>query len=94
MGLVLSDDETRLYVANGRARTVTAIDLDTGKLIASVEAGARPWGLAMSLDGKYLYSANGPSDDVTVIDINTFSIVTKVPVGETPWGVVVGPVLE
>jgi YVTN family beta-propeller protein len=92
MGLVLSRDESMLYVANGRGRTVAAIDLATAKEVALLEVGVRPWGLAMSLDGNTLYSANGPSDDVTVIDLDSFTIVTRIPVGETPWGAVAGPV--
>lgn len=91
MGLVLSTDESMLYVANGRAGTVAAVDLATESVVASVDAGPRPWGLALGLDGRFLYSANGPSDDVTVIDVEKFSIVTKIQVGETPWGVAVGP---
>lgn len=91
MGLVLSPDESTLYVANGRGQTVVAIDLATETVTHSVEVGPRPWGLAMSLDGSTLYSANGPSDDVSVIDVDTFTVTRKIPVGETPWGVVVGP---
>lgn len=91
MGLVLAPDAGTLFVANGRARTVTAVDLATEKVTASVEVGARPWGLGTSLDGKYLYSANGPSDNVSVIDIESFSVIATIAVGETPWGIAVGP---
>jgi YVTN family beta-propeller protein len=91
MGLVLSPDETMLYVANGRGQTVTAIGLASRQVVNSVVVGPRPWGLAMSPDGTTLYSANGPSDDVSVIDIASFEVVKKIPVGETPWGVVTGP---
>jgi len=91
MGLVLSPDESMLYVANGRGQTVTAIDLASRQVVNSVVVGPRPWGLAISPDGTTLYSANGPSDDVSVIDIASFEVVKKIPVGETPWGVVTGP---
>lgn len=91
MGLVLSPDESTLYVANGRGQTVVAIDLASATVTNSVVVGPRPWGLAMSLDGNTLYSANGPSDDVTVIDVESFAVISKIAVGETPWGVVVGP---
>jgi YVTN family beta-propeller protein len=91
MGLVLSENESKLFVSTGRGKTVVAVDLGADDVVNSVEVGARPWGLASSLDGRFLYSANGSSDDVTVIDTDTFQIVTKIPVGETPWGVAVGP---
>jgi len=91
MGLVLSPDESTLYVANGRGQTVVAIELEEEEVTESVVVGPRPWGLAMSLDGSTLYSANGPSDDVSVIDVESFEVIKKIPVGETPWGLVVGP---
>ena len=90
MGLVLAPDNKSLYVANGRARTVMAISLDTAEIIATVEAGQRPWGLSISPDGSKLFTANGPSNDVSVIDVASFSIVATIPVGSTPWGVWVG----
>jgi len=91
MGLVLSPDESTLYVANGRGQTVVEIDLTSQTVTRSVIVGPRPWGLTMSLDGSTLYSANGPSDDISVIDIESFEVIKRIDVGETPWGVVTGP---
>lgn len=93
MGLVLSQDGQTLYVANGRARTVLALNVVDGAIKSSVEAGRRPWGLAMSPDGSKLYTANGPSNDVSVIDVASFTVIATVPVGSTPWGVWTGPKL-
>jgi YVTN family beta-propeller protein len=90
MGLVLSADSQTLYIANGRAHTVLAMNVLDGSIEATVEAGQRPWGLAISPDGTKLFTANGPSNDVSVIDVASFKVVTKVPVGSTPWGVAVG----
>src|SRR5690606_7323687 len=73
MGVVLSPDDKSLYVANGRAKTVVAIDVASKTITQTVEAGQRPWGLTISPDGTKLYSANGPSNDVSVIDIATFT---------------------
>ena len=88
---MLSQDNQTLYIANGRARTVVAMNVADGSIKASVEAGRRPWGLAISPDGSKLYTANGPSNDVSVIDVATFTVVATVPVGSTPWGVWTGP---
>jgi len=90
MGVVLSPDDQTLYVANGRATTVLALDVTDGRILKTVEAGRRPWGLAISPDGSRLYTANGPSNDVSVIDVASFSVLAKIPVGSTPWGVWVG----
>jgi YVTN family beta-propeller protein len=91
MGLALSPDERRLYVANGRARTVSVIDLEADSLVADVRVGARPWGIGLTSDGKFLYTANGPSNDVSVIDTASLNVVAEVRVGKAPWGIAIGP---
>jgi quinoprotein dehydrogenase-associated probable ABC transporter substrate-binding protein/PQQ-dependent catabolism-associated beta-propeller protein len=91
MGLALSPDERRLYVANGRARTVSIIDLEASAVVADVRVGARPWGVGITSDGKFLYTANGPSNDVSVIDTASLNVVATIRVGATPWGIAVGP---
>ncbi len=91
MGMAITSDSKRLYVANGRGKTVSAINLDTLEVVDSVEVGPRAWGIAMTEDERFLYTANGPSDDVTVIDTASMEVVTKIAVGESPWGVVIGP---
>jgi YVTN family beta-propeller protein len=91
MGLALSPDEKRLYVANGRARTVSVIDLSTSNVVASVQVGARPWGIGLTSDGKLLYTANGSSNDVSVIDTASLNVIATIRVGATPWGIAVGP---
>ncbi len=91
MGQVLSRDNRKLYVANGRAKTVLEIDLSTQQVTRSVEVGVRPWGITLSTDGQRIYTANGPSDDITVVDTRSFEVVEKIPAGASPWGIVVGP---
>lgn len=91
MGVALSPDAGTLYVANGRSKTVSVIDLASGEVTANVEVGERPWGLALSFDGSRLYTANGPSNDVTVLDTETLEIVTRIEVGAGPWGLALVP---
>ena len=91
MGVALSRDAGTLYVANGRSKTVSVVDLASGEVTANVEVGERPWGLALSFDGSLLYTANGPSNDVTVLDTETLEIVTRIPVGASPWGLALVP---
>jgi YVTN family beta-propeller protein len=91
MGLALAPDGKRLYVANGRARTVSVIDLAISKVVARVRVGARPWGIGITSDGKFLYTANGPSNDVSVIDTASLNVVSTIRVGAMPWGIAIGP---
>lgn len=91
VGMVITSDSKRLYVANGRGKTVSAIDLNTFEVLASVEVGPRSWGIVLSEDERFLYTANGPSDDVTVVNTESMEVVTRINVGESPWGVAIGP---
>jgi YVTN family beta-propeller protein len=68
---------------------VLILDTATNSVVASVEAGPRPWGVALSPDGKSVYTANGPSNDVSVIDAETRRVTAKIPVGRGPWGIAV-----
>ena len=68
---------------------MAAIDLVSGKEIASVEVGMRPWGIALTADGQYLYVANGPSNDVSVVETDTLMVVATISAGERPWGVAI-----
>ena len=43
--LSLSPDERRLYTANGLSGDMTAVDLASGRPIATVKLGGRPWGI-------------------------------------------------
>jgi YVTN family beta-propeller protein len=91
MGLALSPDGKRLYVANGRARTISIIDLATSSVAAQVRVGNRPWGIGVTSDGKFLYTANGSSNDVSVIDTASLNVVSTIRVGKSPWGIAIGP---
>ena len=68
MGVVVSPDAKRVYVANGRGGTVSVIDAATNAVVSTIPVGQRPWGIALTPDGKKLYTANGPSNDVSVVD--------------------------
>lgn len=91
MGVVVSPDNSTLYVATGRGRAVVAIDTRTFATRTSDAIGDRPWGIALSPDGKLLYTANGPSNDISVIDATSLQLLRRIPVGQRPWGVVVLP---
>ena len=91
VGMVATADDKLLYVANGRGKTVSAIDLDTFKVLGSVEVGPRTWGIGLTEDERFLYTANGPSNDVAVISTESMQVVARIEVGKSPWGVAIGP---
>jgi YVTN family beta-propeller protein len=89
MGTTISPDGKYLYVSTGRSKMAVILDTTTNMVVASVEAGDRPWGIGLSPDAKTLYTANGPSHDVSVIDIASRHVTRKVAVGRGPWGLAV-----
>ncbi|MGZ8471026.1 MAG: glutaminyl-peptide cyclotransferase [Gemmatirosa sp.] len=94
MGLAVSPDGSRLFIATGRGGTVVAVDTHSNRPIGTVKVGTRPWGIALTRDGRKLYSANGPSHDVSVIDVRdptAMRVVKTLPVGQLSWGVAIGP---
>jgi YVTN family beta-propeller protein len=89
MRVKLSPDETRLYVSNGRAGTISVFDTHSYQLLETIKVGTRPWGIGVSPDGKFLFSANGPSNDVSVVDLKTNKEVARVKAGASPWGIAI-----
>ena len=89
MSVILSPDASKAYVSTGRGKMVFVIDTATDKVLASFEAGDRPWGIGVSPDGRMVYTANGPSNDVSVIDVEKQMVVKKIPSGGNPWGILI-----
>ncbi len=91
MGLVLSPDNSKLYVSTGRFHKVFVIDTASNKVLDSFEGGERPWGIGLSPDGNTIYTANGPGGDISAIDTASRSIRKKVKAADRPWGILVLP---
>lgn len=72
----------RLYVAHGA--TITAIDVDTGKVTPSLVAAQRAH-IALPLPGgDELLVTNGGSDTATLVDALTGAVRATVPTGQNP----------
>jgi YVTN family beta-propeller protein len=89
VGVAVSPDGRLVYVANGRADSVSVIDVRARAVAASIPVGRRPWGVALTRDGRRLYVANGRSNSVSIIDTATKRVVAAVPVGAGPWGIAI-----
>ena len=76
IGVAISPDGSRVYVANLVSQNTSVIDASTNKVIATIMAGGGDY-LAISPDGKYLYieSSNG---NIIVINTTTNSIVATI----------------
>ncbi|MEM7468251.1 MAG: glutaminyl-peptide cyclotransferase, partial [Pseudomonadota bacterium] len=87
--VLLSLDESRLFVAGGRANAIFVMDAETLDILATIPVGKRTWGLALTKDGKRLYTTDGVSHQVSVIDTEANKVVATIPVGKFPWGVAI-----
>jgi YVTN family beta-propeller protein len=92
LALALAPDGRRLFVSNGRAGTVSAVDVPSRRVLAtSAPFGDRAGGIALAPDGARLYVADGPANAVAVLDARTLELVGRIPEGELPCDLAVVP---
>jgi PQQ-dependent catabolism-associated beta-propeller protein len=89
VGIVMSSDGKRAFVALGRANHVAFVDVAARKVTQLVLVGKRAWNLALDKAQARLWVVNGLSDDVTVVDVAGAKAIKSIPVGRVPYGVVV-----
>jgi len=91
VGVRITKDGKKAFVALGPANRVAMINADTYEVEKYILVGQRVWQLAFTPDEKYIISTNGISNDVTFIEVANGKAVKSVPTGQLPWGVVVSP---
>jgi YVTN family beta-propeller protein len=94
-GIVVSPDNTTVYVANESSGTISVIDATNNYAVkATTSVGLDPYFLAISPDGKTLYVSNNiESGTVSVIDTTqpTYPVIATLSVGTFPNGLAVTP---
>jgi YVTN family beta-propeller protein len=97
VAVLLSQDQSRLYVANSLSDTVSVIDTDSSKVVGTILLrpdmardlpGVSPTGLAMSPDGKAMYVTLGDMNAVAVVDAGAMQLSGYIPAGWYPSAVV------
>ena len=87
--MVLSPDESRLYIAQTN-QVVQTIDTSTLKVSPNfIVVGNAPNAIAMSADGSYLYVLN--YSDMSVINTGTNKLVSNIPVGSQNIDIALSP---
>jgi YVTN family beta-propeller protein len=90
--VVVSPDQTTLYVVQYDSRRVDAVDVQAGKVVRSIDCPAPPTGLAISGDGAKLYiTCEGPAGVVCVAESATGKVTGQIAVGHTPGAPVLSP---
>ena len=91
VGIRITNDGKKAFVALGPANRVAVIDTATLKVEKYLLVGQRVWQMDFTPDDKLLFTTNGTSNDVSVIDVENLKVVKSIKVGRYPWGVVVAP---
>ena len=89
VGIQMSGDGKRAFVALGKANHVAFVDVAARKVTNLVLVGKRAWNLTLDKAEARLYVVNGLSDDVTVIDVAAAKPIKSIAVGRVPYGLVV-----
>jgi PQQ-dependent catabolism-associated beta-propeller protein len=85
VGITISRDGKRAFVAMGRANHVAFIDVASRKLTDTVLVGKRAWHVALNAAQTQLVVVNGLSDDVTIVDVASAKAIKSIPVGRVPY---------
>ncbi|MEJ2038563.1 MAG: fibronectin type III domain-containing protein, partial [Desulfosarcinaceae bacterium] len=87
IGLALTPDGARLYVAAYNDDVVTVIRTSDNAVIDTIGVGDGPWGMAVGRDGYYAYVTNSLDNTVWVIATDTGAIAATFGTGAKPQGV-------
>ncbi len=74
----------RLYVANNLDNSVSAVDLSTGKLLATVGVGDHPYTCIVTPDGKTVYSSIWGAAQVAVLETDPLRVTGWIPADDHP----------
>jgi YVTN family beta-propeller protein len=81
----------KAYIGNFKDNTVSVIDTEAGKVVATVPVSAGPHGMAITQDGRTVYISGDGSSAVDVIDTATDKVVKTIEVGKAPNGIALTP---
>ena len=88
VGIQMSRNGKRAFVALGKANHVAFVDVAARKVTDLVLVGKRAWNVTLDKAEARLYVVNGLSDDITVVDVAAARAIKSIPVGRVPYGLV------
>jgi YVTN family beta-propeller protein len=101
MGLAISPDNSKVYVAAGQENSVLVFDIMTGNKIDSVDCSISENGInypdgyigdmVLSRDGSHLFVVDQTNFRLVLIDTRKMKVVNSVSVGRYPFGVTLSP---
>jgi YVTN family beta-propeller protein len=92
MGVAVSPDGTRLWVANASANTIAIVDTTTNKVIKTIPLPSGAVYVAVSPDGQQAYVTNADTTStVTVINTANYTTAGTITVGQKPGAIAFSP---
>jgi YVTN family beta-propeller protein len=85
VGITMTRDGRRAFVALGRANHVAFVDVAARKTTDLALVGRRAWNVVLDKAEQNLYVVNGLSDDLTIVDVASAKARKTVPVGRVPY---------
>lgn len=82
--LALSPDGKRVYTANMKSGTVSAIDRASGKVVAQTATGNKPEAIDVSPDGREVWVGHNDDGKVVVLDATTLEELAEIACGPLP----------
>jgi YVTN family beta-propeller protein len=89
VGITMTKDGKRAFIALGRANHVAFVDVASRKVTDLVLVGKRAWNVALDKAEARLLVCNGLSDDLTVVDVAAAKALKTLPVGRVPYMAVI-----
>jgi YVTN family beta-propeller protein len=97
MGLAVSPQNDRVYVAAGQDNSILVFDLQTGNKIDSVDCSVCEDGssfpdgyigdMTITRDGNHLFAVDQTNFRIVIIDTRKMQVIKSVPVGRYPFGI-------
>lgn len=90
-GILLSSDNSKLFICASDSDTVQILDLATRRIVQELPSGADPEQFALHPNDRTLYISNEDDALVTVVDVPTAEVLAQIDVGVEPEGMAVSP---
>jgi YVTN family beta-propeller protein len=97
MGLAISPDDEKVYVAGGQDNSILVFDLLTGDKKDSVDCSRSTDGvdypdgyigdMVITKDGNYIFAVDQTNFRLVIVDTRKMAVIKSVPVGRYPFGV-------
>ncbi|HSP98617.1 MAG TPA: hypothetical protein VL049_15455 [Candidatus Dormibacteraeota bacterium] len=96
LGVAVSPDGSRAYVANSLSDSVSVVDTIASRVVATIAVAGQPQAVAIGVDGRQVFvSTYGPGagagSDLVVIDAASDAVVDRVALSGAGFGVSVDP---